>query len=415
MRILLANHHLDERAGSELYIYELAHRLRLCGHEVAVFTFFEGLISQKLAGEGFAVLGPNTQSALIAFAPEVIHTHHLPCFYYLAGQPLNAPILHSVLGVAHPFEAPPTVTTALAFSLVLSAEAQQALSNTPFLRDCPHEIFPNWFDDQLVSHVEITAPKACNKVLVISNHLDAGLRDGLKNIASRRPEFSWEHVGYPNNSQEIDEKLLRDADVIVTIGRTVLLAAGMGKVCLVYDFHGSDGLLTIDSFESIAKTNFSGRHLRARPTVEQLEDLLCVQSLQVDVRALANKVWPSYKLADRISRLETIYQGMIANFKKHSARIRKHYQGWGDVYGLSSIVASRDKRKLKELQAEKKVADERIAQMERSLRDVSHALATLRFSRGQQFIQRLKNMPVVYPAYMKIFRNEHNEGAAKKD
>jgi hypothetical protein len=48
VKILLGTHHLELRAGSELFTAELAHSIQARGHEVAVFTFFKGKIAKLI-------------------------------------------------------------------------------------------------------------------------------------------------------------------------------------------------------------------------------------------------------------------------------------------------------------------------------------------------------------------------------
>jgi glycosyltransferase involved in cell wall biosynthesis len=120
VRVLLANHHLADRAGSELYTLELANALARRGHQVGVFTFFEGPIAEELRRDGIRLFSLGEEPALEAFAPEVLHVHHAPCLYYLGALRLHCPAIHSVLGTAPALEAPPSywggVTEGLAVS-----------------------------------------------------------------------------------------------------------------------------------------------------------------------------------------------------------------------------------------------------------------------------------------------------------
>src|SRR5581483_10222222 len=98
MRVLLANYHLAQRAGSELYTLELATVLREAGDEVAVFTFDPGPIAGEIRAAGIPVFSLRDGAAIEAFAPEMLHVHHSPCLHFLASHNLSCPVVHSVLG-----------------------------------------------------------------------------------------------------------------------------------------------------------------------------------------------------------------------------------------------------------------------------------------------------------------------------
>lgn len=88
MKILLGTHHLEVRAGSELFTAELASAFQARGHEVAVFTFFKGALADEITGRGIPVFDsderetiarltrtssrPTTFPVLISFEPSFL-------------------------------------------------------------------------------------------------------------------------------------------------------------------------------------------------------------------------------------------------------------------------------------------------------------------------------------------------------
>ncbi len=105
-RLLFSNFGLYQKAGSELYTYEMVSWFLEQGYEVGVFTFLPGAISHAMKSLGCLIFTPHNQADIEAYQPDIVHVHHLPCLYYLASLKLNAPFIHSLLGPENPFEAP---------------------------------------------------------------------------------------------------------------------------------------------------------------------------------------------------------------------------------------------------------------------------------------------------------------------
>ena len=75
MRVLLTNQSLDQRAGSELYLYELATRLLARGHAPVVFSPKLGRVAAALRNATVPVVD---DLGAIGEPPDLIHgQHHL--------------------------------------------------------------------------------------------------------------------------------------------------------------------------------------------------------------------------------------------------------------------------------------------------------------------------------------------------
>ena len=83
MRTLLGNHHLERRAGSELFTAELATSIQALGHDVAVFTFFKGAFSRSIEQQGIPVFDANDPDAIVGFNPTSFKptTFRAPTFF----------------------------------------------------------------------------------------------------------------------------------------------------------------------------------------------------------------------------------------------------------------------------------------------------------------------------------------------
>lgn len=148
MRILLGNHHLEVRAGSELFTAELAMALRERRHDVAVFTFFEGEVSEAIEAHGIPVFNPDDRRAIVRFKPDIVQTAHIPVAHFLRAVVPDATRVHVILGVIPALEAPPLDEGAYSLGLAVSEEAHERVKQTPFGKAVDVSIFRNWFDDR---------------------------------------------------------------------------------------------------------------------------------------------------------------------------------------------------------------------------------------------------------------------------
>ncbi|WP_375764888.1 glycosyltransferase [Archangium gephyra] len=337
MKLMLTNHHLEDRGGSELYCLELASSLQRVGHEVAVFTLRPGRISDELARRGVTIFTAGDDERIEAFEPDILHVHHAPCLYYLGALRLRAKAVFSSLGIIPALEAAPIVWAGVAQGLAVSEEVLDALRSSRFGAEVPLAVFRNWFDDTGLVPDAPGQPEEARRIAVVSNHLDQTLARDLDALRAAHPGLEWTHFGYPNNSVEMSPELLRGFDRVITIGRTALLAAALQKPCLLYDVHGCDGLMTPERLDAQASRNFSGRLTRSRPSRQELEHLLLDEARRVDVAALAKRIWREYPLSRRVEELLAFYTRLLEGKTALGEQTRSAYGREGTVYTESLL------------------------------------------------------------------------------
>jgi hypothetical protein len=109
----------------------------------------------------------------------------------------------------------------------------------------------------------------------------------------------------------INGALLAQYDLVISIGRTVLLAAACGVPCIMADIHGSDGLLTVDNLDLVRTINFSGRLTRREITKAHLQAE--IEKLPVYNREeLRRRVTVEYALQARTDWILSRYEALLA-------------------------------------------------------------------------------------------------------
>ena len=73
MRVLLTNNTLNERAGSELYVRDIALALLRLGHQPVAYSTRLGAVAEDLRTATVPVIDDLAQ---LAVAPDIIHGHH---------------------------------------------------------------------------------------------------------------------------------------------------------------------------------------------------------------------------------------------------------------------------------------------------------------------------------------------------
>ncbi len=188
----------------------------------------------------------------------------------------------------------------------------------------------NWFDDRGWTPAPAVSPARVRRVAVVTNHLAPALVTTLEALAAAG-RLEWIHYGLPLNSTEVTPAFLEPFDLVITIGRTALLAGALGKACLLWDVHGCDGFLEVERLPALASVNFSGRLTRSQPTVEQFEELL-ESATALDTRSVQQAIVEGYRLTERARQWVGLYGQVIDGEVRLDAESRNIYRPVAELY-----------------------------------------------------------------------------------
>jgi hypothetical protein len=312
MKLLIANNHLENLAGSELHTLDLCRGFRRAGHQVAVFTLKPGMMADTLREEGFQVSSLPDLRSLGAEEFDLIYLHHATCEVVLglifAGK---IPIVRGYLGIVPPLEKPINgdFLSGKTYGSELVERTYSGLQD-----GVPALIARNIYDDQQLPADAALGepPQGEPNFAVVSNHLVPALSDLLE-TAAEEGLCRFTHFGLPGNSVPITAELLAPFDAVVSIGRTVPLTAALGKPVYVCDVHGADGWLTRETFRACQTNSFSGRVLGVKDwelVRKQLLDTSGWPGLD-DLAWLRERVGRDHALSRRVEQLEAFFDRLI--------------------------------------------------------------------------------------------------------
>jgi hypothetical protein len=312
MKLLIANNHLENLAGSELHTIDLCRGFRRTGHQVDVFTLQPGMMADALREEGFQVFSLPDLRSLSAEEFDLIYLHHATCEVILglifAGR---VPIVRGYLGIVPPLEKP--INGDFLSGKTYGSELVER-TYAGYHADVPALIARNIYDDQQIPPDAALGepPRGRLNFAVVSNQLVSAL-SALLETAAEEGLCRFTHFGLPRNSMPVTAELLATFDAVVTIGRTVPLTAALGKPVYVCDLHGADGWLTRENFSKCQTNSFSGRILGVKDwdlVRKQLLDTSCWPGLD-DLAWLRERVRLDHSLSRRVEQLETFFARLI--------------------------------------------------------------------------------------------------------
>ena len=271
MRVLITNNTLAARAGSELYVRDLALALLRRGHQPVAYSLVLGEVAEEMRRATVPVV---SDLSAVAEPPDVIHgQHHLETMTALLHFP-GVPAVSFCHGWL-PWEERPARGPRVLRWVAVDDTCRDRLVAEEGIDPARVEVVRTFVDLARFRPREGPLPDRPSRALLFSNyagegtHLPAvreacatlGITLDVMGLASGRP------VARP-------EDLLPAYDLVFAKGRAAFEALAVGAAVVVCDAQGLGGLVSPARFEELWRLNFGVRAL-SRP---------------LDPRALAGEV-----------------------------------------------------------------------------------------------------------------------------
>jgi len=266
VRVLITNNTLADRAGSELYVRDVAVALLRRGHQPVAFSTRLGDVAHELRRASVPVLDDLDQ---LAVAPDVIHgQHHLDAMIAMLHFP-NTPAVYFCHGWL-PWEEIPPAFPSLGHYVAVDDLCAERLQ-------CEHGIAPerirvirNFVDLNRVTLRE-ELPEKPRRALVFSNTAREDGYIGVVRRACADRDIQVDVIGAGvGRVEEKPELVLHEYDVVFARGRGALEAMASGAAVIVCDAWGLAGLVTPDNYATWLPLNFGFRILQRPVTSANL-------------------------------------------------------------------------------------------------------------------------------------------------
>ncbi len=269
MHILIANHGLDQPAGTETYVLTLTDKLLAAGHRVTCFSPRIGAVATLLRERGAVIVA----DARDADRPDVVHASHLDAGHLaMAAWPVTPTVfmVHGI-GTRAVVERPPLWRDAVQIWVAVSTHVADVMSARDGIDRDGIAVVPNFVDlDRFTSLQPPRAP--VQTVMLHSNHHDEPLRQALAE-ACEKVGATLRIVGGGRRQHDIVSEI-NHADAVVGIGRSALEAMACGRPALLYSAYGGDGLCGPETANRDLAWNYSGLATRTPPEAGRLADEL---------------------------------------------------------------------------------------------------------------------------------------------
>ncbi len=345
MRVLLTNHTLAHRAGTELYVRDLALALLARGHQPIAYSRHQGEVGEELRRATVPVLDDLDKTLA---APDLIHgQHHLETMTALARFP-GVPAIHVCHGWLPPEEAPPR------HPRVLRHVAVNDLVKLRLTEECgiPSEsvvTIRNWVDTERF-RPRAPLPPAPRRALVFSNHLDethglgalreacaaAGIALDVAGLAAGRP------VARP-------EEVLGGYDLVFAKGRSTLEAAAVGAAVIVCDVEGLGPMVSSGELARLESLNFGVRLMREPITATGVARELARYD-PADAAEVSRRVRSDCGMAAAVDVYLALYEEVLAEHRarplpgaEEEGRAMAAYLRRGPLAGAEVSLAERER------------------------------------------------------------------------
>ncbi|QOS81362.1 glycosyltransferase [Paenibacillus sp. JNUCC31] len=306
MRILFTLHDLQYSGGTETFTYSLIKEFLRHNHEIFLYSTRIGQLADKYTEIGVFV---TDEIASLPDNVDIIHAQHraeaISVFYKYP----SVPMIFTSHGII-PWQEKPVFIPSIVKYVAVSEEVQQHLIQNWDIQEDQISIIRNGID-QTRFHPRTPTNEKPESILLLSNRYTPDVKEILEEAANKA-SMKFNIVGQShNNVWDVEDEIL-NSDVVVSLGRGILEAMSCGRLPLVFDYNGGDGIVTPDTYYDFRQKNFSGRVNNEKYTADQIIELIqkfytreiIEANLELavhfhDIRTIAEQYFELYKLGEQ--------------------------------------------------------------------------------------------------------------------
>jgi len=341
LEILITNNTLADRAGTELYVRDVAISLKNRGHKPVAYSQILGEVADEIRAAEIPVVDDLKKLTKV---PDLIHGHHnLETMTALLHFP-NSPGIFYCHGYVPWQEQPPVFPRILRYIAVDHA-CLDRLHETGIHPNRIRVIYN--FADLKRFLPRKPLPPQPRKALVFSNYAHESDYLPVIRKACKRAgiELNVAGIGLGRPCRQ-PETLLPEYDLVFAKARAAIEALAVGCAVITCDHSGFGSMVTTRNLDAFRPLNFGLRTLTRPMELKVIfEEIACYNPR--DAEAVSRRIRTIANMEDAIDQLLVIYQEVITEFEQTKpARETEEeavaaYLGW-----LSALVKGTEPRLL---------------------------------------------------------------------
>ncbi len=309
LRVLLTNNTLDYRAGSELYVYDVAVELLKRGHQPIAFSTELGRVAEQLRTATIPVVDDLTR---IGTAPDIIHgQHHFETLLAVLSFP-NVPAVNFCHGWT-PSEEQPLIFPRVMHYVAVDHTCRDRLQLEHGISSERISVILNFVDTERFRS-RPPLPSAPRRALAFGNPFGIDGSLPILQAACQKAGMELDVAGGGSNQEWADpEARLGEYDLVFAKARAALEAMAVGAAVVLCGPRGLGPMVTPEEWDRLRLLNFGVRTQTQPVTVENVLE----QVRRYDPKgaaAVSARVRKEATLPDAVDRLLKVYQDAIRDF-----------------------------------------------------------------------------------------------------
>jgi len=312
LHILITNTALALRAGSELYVRDVAAGLLKRGHTPIVYSPYLGEVAREIRNLTIPVVD---NLALISKRPDLIHgQHHLETMAALLHFP-HVPAVFFCHGWLPWEEAPPLFPRILRYVAVDQTCRDRLLYEHAIPEDRILDLL-NFVDLQRFKP-RGPLPAKPERALVFSNRMVESKGLGAVREACDRAGIKLDVAGFDSGHACAEpEKLLKSYDLVFAKGKSALEALASGTAVILCDTSGTGPMVTTGNLDLLRQLNFGIRTLQDSVSAAVIERELALYNPE-DAKEVSRRLRTTVGMETAIDEIVALYQEVFDEYQSN--------------------------------------------------------------------------------------------------
>jgi hypothetical protein len=310
LRILISNHFLRGRTGSELYVCELATNLLRRGHSPIVYSPQLGHTARELRNATVPVVD---SLDAVGSPPDLIHgQHHVETMSALLRFP-NTPAVFFCHGWLPWEETPPKHPRILRYVAVDDTCFDRLVLESGIAEERVSVILNSVDLEQFLPRAPLPAKPA--RALVFSNRAKESTHLGAVREACQRTGITLDVIGAEAGNIAVrPQDVLGHYDIVFAKARCALEAIAVGSAVVLCDTNGAGPMVTSSELDRLRRLNFGIRALRERIGADLLEKEIARYD-PADAATVSRRIRDTADRGAAVDQIVALYEQVVREFE----------------------------------------------------------------------------------------------------